>query len=110
MCAEVLYQRHPVTRSALRTPRGVELEIQAAVAQTREQRPRHGHDLEVHSRVYLTQDFDVELVKLTIPAGLGPIVTKDRADRIELDRLREDVHPVLDVSAHHARGELRAAA
>ena len=43
---------------------------------------------------------------LAIPARLRTLVTEDRAKDVELDRLRQHAHPVFDVGAQHAGGEL----
>jgi hypothetical protein len=77
------------------------------VAQPRQQRPCYGHNVEVHCGVQLTQHLDVPLVELAVAAGLRRFMPEDRSHRVELHRSRPDVHPMLDVRAHDACGELR---
>ena len=104
---EIVHQRGAIAGPALGASRGVELKVEAAIAQPRQQHPRHGHDVEVHRGIQLAQHLDVPLVKLAVAAGLRRFMPEDRPERVELDRSGPDVHPVLDVRAHHARGELR---
>ena len=51
---------------------------------------------------------DVELPELAEAAGLGPVVAEHRAGQRDLHRLRQRLHPVLDVGPDDAGGRLRA--
>ena len=57
----------------------------------------------------LADGLDVELGVLAVAPGLHALVAKDRAGGVQLDRLRPRLHAILDVGAHDAGGELRAA-
>jgi hypothetical protein len=84
----------------------VQLEGQVVEAQISVQIPGQQHDLEIGDRVLVPQNLDVKLGVLTVPASLWLLVAKDRTERVELDRLGTDVHPVFDVGTYHTSGEL----
>ncbi len=84
-----------------------ELEGKALEPQRCVEAPDDHHHLQVGQRVLLAQNLQVELVELSEAAGLGAVVPEDGANRVEFDRLRADVHPVLNVGPDDACGELR---
>ena len=64
--------------------------------------------LGVDRRPRVADRLDVELPELPVAPGLGPVVAEHRAGHRELHRLRQRLHPVLDVRPDDARGRLGA--
>src|SRR5262249_6670898 len=66
-----------------------------------------GDDLGVDGRVLVAQRLHVELVELTVAPGLRSLVTEHGAQRVQPDRLGQDMEAVLDVGAKQGGGRLR---
>src|SRR5262249_24668048 len=82
--AERREQRLLEARPAHGITDGVDDELGAPNAEVRDERPREVDDLRVDRGIGQTEDFDVELMELTIPALLRPFVPEHRPDRVEL--------------------------
>jgi len=65
-------------------------------------------DLRVDERIVRADCLDGQLKVLPVAAALRRRIAVTRCDRVELHRLREAVHPVLNVCARDRRGRFRA--
>ena len=64
-------------------------------------------DFRVDLRIRVADGLNPELMVLPQPTRLRPFIAKDRRDIEGAHRLREGVHPVLNIGAAHRRGPLR---
>jgi len=96
-----------VSRPTDGATRAIELKRQPLKAQPAKEMPGDGHYFHVRCRIAGADTLDVELRVLTVPAGLDPLIAKNRPGAIHPDGLWPSAHPMLNVGAHNARRKLR---
>ena len=103
MPAEVRDERLAIHRARLGCPEGVDVEFDALDTEPAPHTRRHRDELDVGVGTREADGFDIDLVKLPIPALLRPLAPKHRAGAPELVSGATQ-HPVGNHRAHHTGG------
>ncbi|OQC34731.1 MAG: hypothetical protein BWX64_02729 [Acidobacteria bacterium ADurb.Bin051] len=105
---EVGEERGPVGGARRGVPDRVEQHRELREAEPAQEGDEQQQDLDVRSRPPPAEQLGADLVELPVAPPLRPLVAELRPEVVEAHRLRQRLHPVLDVGAADRRGALRA--
>ena len=100
-------QRYPMRRALVRLPQCIQLQPHTAQVQLIPQIAQHHNQLRIHVRPTKAKRLHAQLVKLTIPPFLWPLMAKHRPHAVHaLRAIVSDIR--LNRRPHHTRCKLRA--
>ena len=94
--------------SAGAAPDAIELQRELAEPETVVKLPGHIDDLGIQGWVVVAQGLDAKLLMLSVSSRLRPLVAENRCYIVKPHRLRQVMHPVLNIGTTYRSRALRA--